>query len=134
MLLLWPVLDQRTDRYDEKAPKEPECREQPEDGDKRQSGNGKQESENRDTRGAERNKAILDFSAGEIASREAAEADADGNRGLQKTTLGSGDVQDVPAVENDIKLEKCAEKEEVGISDHGQPQHAVLRDAFAFAP
>src|SRR3974377_366501 len=109
MLLLRPVLDQRTGRHDEKTAKEAECGKKRKDRCKGEPGSRQQESENRDARGAERNQAIFDFSAGEVTCRKAAKAEADRNRGLQKADFGRADVQDIAAVENDVELKKRAE-------------------------
>ena len=74
---------------------------------------------------AEWNQAVFDFSAGKIARREAAEADADPDGGLQVADVRVVNAQNVVAVDDDGELQQRGEKPEIGIAEDGPAEDAV---------
>ena len=73
------------------------------------------------------------FPPRKIARRKAAQSDADGDGGLQKTAARGGDVQDVAGIENNVELQQRAEEEKICVPKDGEPQDAVLADQFSAA-
>ena len=75
--------------------------------------------------GAERDEAVLDLVAAEQAGDHAADADADGERGVEIAGFGLADVQNVGSVDDDGGEEQRAEKPEVGIAEHGEEERLI---------
>jgi hypothetical protein len=134
VLLFRAMLDQCTDRHDEEAAGETERGEEKEHCVEGKTGNCQQKAKQRDACRAEGNQAVLNFSAGKISGREAAQSDADGDCGLQQAAVSCGDVEDVACIEDDVELEQRAEEEEIGVPEDREPQNLVPPDEFALRP
>ncbi len=66
-----------------------------------------QRAENRHPDRAERNQSVFDFAAGKISGRDAADSDADSDRGLQIADVRFVNVQHVVAVDHDRELQQA---------------------------
>src|SRR5258708_19538675 len=128
------MVDQGSDGEEEEGGGKTEGGEEKEHRVESETGRGEEKAKEGDTHRAEGNKAVFDFAAGEVACREAAQSDADGDCGLQQAAVSCGDEEDVARIEDDVELQQRAEEEEVGISEDCQQQHAVLADEFALRP
>jgi hypothetical protein len=83
--LVRPVLQQRRDRHDEKAAEEAEQRQQRQAPLQRQPRQRQQRGEDGQAERAQRHQAVFDFAAGQIAGRNAAQADAERQRHVEET-------------------------------------------------
>src|SRR5262245_26521975 len=99
------MLDEGVDGHDEKSAGEPQRAEQPHHLQKSQSMQGNEAAEHGHADAAQRNQAIFDFSAGKVAGGEAAEANADGESGLQVAAVGFIEPKNFPSVENNDELQ-----------------------------
>src|SRR5882724_10362653 len=112
-VFLRTVLDQRADGHDEKSSEESQGSQEQEHGPEGQVGNRKVKSEDRHTHRAERNQSVFNFSGGEIARGETAEAYPNRNGRLQEAALGGADMQDVLPINENVELQQSADKKEI---------------------
>src|SRR5690349_3413079 len=89
---------------------------------------GEQNAENRHADRAERDQAILDLPAGEIACGKAAHADADCHGRLKNAGASRSGVQNIAAVENDVRGEQRAQKPEISATQDSEPEYAIVAD------
>src|SRR5690242_20608659 len=125
VLLLGPMLDEGVNGNDEKTAREAQGSQQNENLLESKIGQGQKRAEYRHPHRTEGNQAVLDVVSGKIAGGKTADADPDGDRGLQVSAAAAGNVEDALTVEHDVELEQSAEKPEVGVTDNGEPKSAV---------
>src|SRR5207249_11208734 len=65
---------------------------------------------------------------------KAATAESEGTCRLRRTSLRRPDMQHALPVDKSVELQQPADKQEVGIAQHGQPQHAVAANQFHGRP
>ncbi len=87
-----------------------------------------QKSKDRHPHGAERNQAMIDFSARKITRRETPHANPDSHSGLQITDLRFVHVQRIMAIHDDHELQERRQKPQIGVAHDGPAQDAILRD------
>ena len=96
---------------------------------KGQSAPPEQRGEHGHAHGTQRDEAVFDFAAGKIPRGKAAQANANGRRGLEITALlRIGNVEHVLRVDDNEELKQRGEGEEVGVAKRGQPEHAIFAD------
>ena len=75
--------------------------------------------------GAERDEAVLDLVAAEQAGDHAADADADGESGVEIAGLSLADVQNIGTVDDDGGEEQRAEEPEVGVAENREEERLI---------
>ncbi len=84
--------------------------------------------------GAERNEAVLDFVAAEQPGDHAADADADGQRGVEIAGLGLPDMQNIGTVDDDGGEEQRAEEPEVGVAENREEERLIAAHELDLLP
>src|SRR5271156_4712428 len=84
-----------------------------------------QRAENGHAQSAERDQAIFDFAAGKISGDEAADSDADSDRGLEITNVRFVHAQDVVPVNDDGELQERGEEPEIRVAPNGPAENAI---------
>src|SRR4030095_10228460 len=124
-VLIRAMLDERADGNDEEAAGETQRTEQRHYLDERKAMQGNEASENGHADAAQRNQAIFDLSAGEVAGSETADADADSQRGLQIAAARLVETENFATIENNDELQQSSEKPKIGVTDDGEFQRAI---------
>ena len=119
------MLQQRRDGHDEKTAGEPEQRQPDERGIHGQSRHGQPHGNQRHAERAERDEAVFDFSAGQVARRDAAEADAEREGNTQLADADLVQVQDLRAIKKHIQLQQLAQEEEIRVAEKGEGEWPV---------
>src|SRR4029077_8517501 len=106
VVFLWPVLDERIDGNNKEAAGKAERSEQDHYLNKGEPMRGDRQGKNRHANRAEWYQTVFNLPGGKEPGGYAPEADADGEGGLQVAAVRFVEVQDIPAVKNDHKLEE----------------------------
>lgn len=104
------------------------------DGGERDAVTSKQGSGNGQACHAEGDEAIFNFLPGEEAGGKTADAQTDGEGGLQITIMGVVHLEGFTGIGEDDQLEQSAERPKVGIADDAEEEHAIAADGFQIAP
>ena len=129
------MLQQRGNGHDEEASEKTKKRQIRGDLSERQSTPAQQRRHERQSHRTERDEAVFNLAAREIARRKTAQADADGGRGLEITGFpGIGDSEDVFGVNDDEQLNQRGDGEKVSVAQRGEPEDAVLADPRHLSP
>jgi len=84
--------------------------------------------------GTERDEAVFNLVAADEAGNHTADADANSERGIQVTSFGLADVQDVGAIYDDGREKKGTEEPEVGVAENGEEERLVLAHELDLLP
>src|SRR3984957_1435884 len=129
------MLEQRRNGYDKKSAKKTQQGQIHGHVRKRESMPPEQGSQDGHTDGTERDQPVFDLASGKIPCGEATETNANRNRSLEITALlRIGKIEHVFRVDYDEKLNQRREREEVGVADHGQPEHAIFAHQLDLPP
>ena len=84
--------------------------------------------------GAERNEAVFNFVAAEQAGDHAADADADGESGVEIAGLSLADVENIGTVDDDGGEEQRAKEPEVGVAEDREEERLIAAHELDLLP
>jgi hypothetical protein len=124
-IFVGPVLNQRAHRNDKKSAAEAKRHQQTENLSEREHWKRQHAAKDGHTDAAQRNQSRFNFSAREVTSRKAPQADPDSQRRLQIAAACFVQVHDFAPVKNNYELQQSAQKPEVSVPNDRQFQCAV---------
>ena len=129
-----PMLNQSAHRHDKESSEETKQREMNRGRQHRLPGAVQKRAEHSHAHGAKRNQSILDFSAGKISRRHAADPDSQRHRRLQISNVFVVHSQHIVPKNNDRELQQRREKKKIRIAENGPREHAVGSNNLGLAP